>query len=822
MPVWPTMSALAKLTSAKPVLRRQIPAQHVGDPGGAHLGLQVVGGDVARRVDQPPLLAVGAVLAAAVEEVGHVRVLLGLGDMQLGDAGLGQGLGQHVRDRLRRVGGRSVEVVRSTASSGPATGAADRRRGRSRRSPRSISARVSWRARSGRKLKKTATSPSCDPARAGSPITTGSTNSSVTPARIGGAHRGDRVVRPPADPVDKRVVGPPGAVPARVPVHRVVAPAHGRHIRRSLQVAGARRRGDVASVGERMHVHPLHPLLGGQVDQRAQVADMAVHAAVGDQPQQVQRRARARACTASASTGLRANAPDSTSSSMRTRSWRTTRPAPRLVWPTSELPCCPSGRPTARPEASSVRMRIAGPQAVEDRRLGQVDGVSRARRRPAPSRPARPGRPAARSRRRGLQDGRERSRSGGSRRRSGRRRCPAGPGARRVARASSSRRTGFAPRRRPPRPPAARAPAHVCVRLLGGLRRRGAAGADRPHRLVGDRGARDAVGREPGERGLELPAQHVLGCRRRCARPRSRRPRRSRRARRRGRRRASRPAPRRSRCSSWRRSEWPSSAPCTPRSVSIGGRHLAGEGALPAADACSGRTPAQAPPAAGDGRGQRRERHAHRHVDAVGQRPASWPRTARPPRRSCASSSCRPRTASALIRGPPRAPPRPAASRPSTSSSAAPPPVETWLIRSATPAWLTAASESPPPTTDAAGESATARATASVPAANGAISKTPIGPFQKIVPARPAALRVELGRSRPDVQPHPAVGDRVRRARPASRRRRRSGRRRRCRPGARARSRARAARPSPAARSPGRRRPRASTPPRPGRGRPGT
>ena len=30
-----------------------------------------------------------------------------------------------------------------------------------------------------------------------------------------------------------------------------------------------------------------------------------------------------------------------------------TRPAPIVRWPTSELPICPSGRPTARPQAVS-------------------------------------------------------------------------------------------------------------------------------------------------------------------------------------------------------------------------------------------------------------------------------------------------------------------------------------------------------------------------------------------------------------------------------------------------------------------------------------
>ncbi len=42
-------------------------------------------------------------------------------------------------------------------------------------------------------------------------------------------------------------------------------------------------------------------------------------------------------------------------------------------------------------------------------------------------------------------------------------------------------------------------------------------------------------------------------------------------------------------------------------------------------------------------------------------------------------------------------------------------------------------SESPPPTTLTAPDAATALATATVPASNGGISNTPIGPFQMMV-----------------------------------------------------------------------------------------
>src|SRR5438094_900790 len=54
--------------------------------------------------------------------------------------------------------------------------------------------------------------------------------------------------------------------------------------------------------------------------------------------------------------GNRKNSPDSMACEMRTMSCGTTRPAPRFRCPTSLLPICPSGRPTASPDAlSNVR-----------------------------------------------------------------------------------------------------------------------------------------------------------------------------------------------------------------------------------------------------------------------------------------------------------------------------------------------------------------------------------------------------------------------------------------------------------------------------------
>ena len=64
--------------------------------------------------------------------------------------------------------------------------------------------------------------------------------------------------------------------------------------------------------------------------------------------------AAAGAAQAASSTSFSKNEPSSMASSMRVRSCLTTAPAPRLRWPTSELPIWPSGRPTARPQAVRV------------------------------------------------------------------------------------------------------------------------------------------------------------------------------------------------------------------------------------------------------------------------------------------------------------------------------------------------------------------------------------------------------------------------------------------------------------------------------------
>src|SRR5204863_3043928 len=75
----------------------------------------------------------------------------------------------------------------------------------------------------------------------------------------------------------------------------------------------------------------------------------------------------------------------------------------------------------------------------------------------------------------------------------------------------------------------------------------------------------------------------------------------------------------------------------------------------------------------------------------------------------------------------------PGNSLPSSNSSDAPPPVELNVILSASPACFTAVTEPPPPIMVVAFECARASAIAMVPVANAGISKTPTGPFHRIV-----------------------------------------------------------------------------------------
>ncbi len=147
---------------------------------------------------------------------------------------------------------------------------------------------------------------------------------------------------------------------------RVVAADHGGDPHRRRQAATRRReilagrlRRRIASVGERMHER-RHAGRGEDLRQRHRVVLVRMHAARRDAGRGDDRCRRSPCSLAmrSTSAGARAISPDAMASPMRGRSCMTTRPAPMLRWPTSELPIWPSGRPTSRPE---VRRKACGP-----------------------------------------------------------------------------------------------------------------------------------------------------------------------------------------------------------------------------------------------------------------------------------------------------------------------------------------------------------------------------------------------------------------------------------------------------------------------------
>src|SRR2546425_6022230 len=88
----------------------------------------------------------------------------------------------------------------------------------------------------------------------------------------------------------------------------------------------------------------------------------------------------------STSGGSRKNSPESMACEIRTMSCGTTRPAPRFRCPTSLLPICPSGRPTASPDAlSNVRGAFAQRRCHTGVRPSSTALPSRPGRKPQPS-----------------------------------------------------------------------------------------------------------------------------------------------------------------------------------------------------------------------------------------------------------------------------------------------------------------------------------------------------------------------------------------------------------------------------------------------------
>jgi hypothetical protein len=147
--------------------------------------------------------------------------------------------------------------------------------------------------------------------------------------------------------VNQRAVGECDAFPAIVSVHRVVPAYDGSDFADAklahplLQLADvvtAAVGGRIATVHEAMHENSLHLFLLGHFEQRKEVIDVRVDAAVAEQAKEVQL------------------PPTAALHRLLEEGYLvqlcTTRPAPMFMWPTSLLPIWPSGRPTNGPEVS--------------------------------------------------------------------------------------------------------------------------------------------------------------------------------------------------------------------------------------------------------------------------------------------------------------------------------------------------------------------------------------------------------------------------------------------------------------------------------------
>ena len=191
-------------------------------------------------------------------------------------------------------------------------------------------------------------------------------------------------------PVDDRVVAALDAVPAVVAVHREVAPADRRD--GGIRVGGRRaapsrsamngraERGGVSRPSSSAWTRTLaHALAAGQLGQRDEMAVVGVDAARSDEADDAagRRRSRGPGRRRRGRPGASKNEPSAMAASIRGRSWRTGRPAPRFRCPTSELPIWPGWQADGilgRPERG---VRPAREQAAPGGHRGGRDGVRR-------------------------------------------------------------------------------------------------------------------------------------------------------------------------------------------------------------------------------------------------------------------------------------------------------------------------------------------------------------------------------------------------------------------------------------------------------------
>ena len=203
-------------------------------------------------------------------------------------------------------------------------------------------------------------------------------------ALVRGAHRllaGLRVVvgRALAEQLDRG----PGALPALVAVHRVVAPDHGADPAGAALAADGLDAGDRARAGRRRRVAPVgervdhevgHVPVRGERDERLEVLVGGVHAALGDEPDQVHAVGAAQRRPQRLALAERAVAHGGVDPQQVLRHDRA-----RAEVEVADLRVAHLARGQADRLAlgRQRRVRVLGPQPVEHRRVGERDRVAR-------------------------------------------------------------------------------------------------------------------------------------------------------------------------------------------------------------------------------------------------------------------------------------------------------------------------------------------------------------------------------------------------------------------------------------------------------------
>ena len=265
----------------------------VGHLVGAHLRLEVIGGDL-RAGDDLAILALVGRFHAAVEEERHVGVFFRLRDAKLRLAVLGEVFAQHVGQLHRRIGDldirhgrvifRHADIVHGEAAIAALEALEIVIHKDAGDLARAIRAEVDEHNRVA--LLNTA-------ALAGDARHDELIRHVVGVALFDGLHRAARVV---ALAVDERRVGLLLAIPVGIAVHRVVAAGDGRDFAHADLVELLLKVGDealagmrvgVAAVHDAVHVDLLRAQMLGQIEQAEQVVDVAVHAARAEQTHQV-------------------------------------------------------------------------------------------------------------------------------------------------------------------------------------------------------------------------------------------------------------------------------------------------------------------------------------------------------------------------------------------------------------------------------------------------------------------------------------------------------------------------------------------------------